>query len=62
MIIFPNRFSTPLDDCEHVTLGLLIAEAYVEQQQELIDNYGSDVVEEAYNNVVNNYSSLIARF
>lgn len=62
MIVFPNRFSTALEECEHITVGLLIAKVYEEQKQELIDTYGSDVVEEAYKNVVNNYGSLLARF
>ena len=62
MIKFPNRFNTVLEEWEHITVSLLIAKAYEKQKQELIDNYGSDVVEEAYKNVVNNYGSLLARF
>ena len=62
MIIFPDRFTTTLDDCEHVTLGLLIAGAYDEQRQELVDNYGSDITEEALENILTNYTSLLARF
>lgn len=62
VLVFPNRFSTPLEECEHITLGLLISDVYEEQKQELINNYGSDVVEKAYENIVNNYSSLLARF
>lgn len=62
MIVFPDRFATALDDCEHVTLGLLIAGAYEEQKQELVDNYGSDITEEALENILTNYTSLLARF
>lgn len=60
--MFPDRFTTALEDCEHIILGLLISDAYDEQLQDLIDNYGSDLVEEAYENIYNNYSSLLARF
>lgn len=62
MIVFPDRFSTALDDCIHVTLGLVIAGAYNEQKQELIDNYGSDIVEKSLSIVYSQYNSLIARF
>ena len=62
MIIFPDRFITALDDCEHVTLGLLIAGAYDEQRHELVDNYGSDIVEKAFESIQTNYTSLLARF
>lgn len=62
MIIFPDRFNTALEDCKHVTLGLLIANAYEQQKKELVDNYGSDIVEEAYEDIAQNYKSLLARF
>ncbi len=62
MLIFPDRFATALEDCKHLLLGLLIAGAYNEQKHELVDNYGSDIVEEAYKDMITNYSSLLARF
>jgi hypothetical protein len=62
MIIFPDRFSSAFDDCEHITLGLLIAGAYDEQRHELVDNYGSDIVEKAFESIQTNYTSLLARF
>lgn len=62
MIIFPDRFTTALDDCKHITLGLLIAGAYDDQRQELVDNYGSDITEQALKNILTNHTSLLARF
>ena len=60
--MFPDRFTTALEHYEHIIFSLLISDAYDEQLQDLIDNYGSDLVEEAYENICNNYSSLLARF
>ena len=62
MIIFPDRFDCAFDDCKHMTLGLLIAGAYEEQRHELVDNYGSDIVEKALESIQTNYTSLLARF
>ena len=62
MINFSYRFKSKLDECEHIILGLLIADAYEAQKQDIINFYGIDVIEEAYNNVTNNYKELLARF
>lgn len=59
---FSYRFKSKLDECEHIILGLLIAGIYESQKQDIIDHYGIDIIEEAYNNVTNNYGMLLARF
>lgn len=61
-MVFPNRFKSVLDECMHIIVGLLLSDIYELQKSELIDSYGPDVVEEAYNAVTNDYKMLFARF
>lgn len=61
-MVFPNRFKSVLDECMHIIVGLLLSNIYELQKSELIDSYGPDVVEEAYNAVTNDYKMLFVRF
>lgn len=60
-MIFGDRFMSKLDECIHVLLAVFIADVYEMQKLELIDNYGEDIIEQAYSVIVSDYSQIINR-
>ena len=57
-----SRFKSKTDECAHIIIGLLIADALEEQKQDLLDNFGNDIFNQALAQVESEYSSLLARF
>lgn len=57
-----SRFISKVDECAHIIIGVLIAGALEEQEQDLLDNFGLDIYTEALTHVQTEYSSLLARF
>lgn len=57
-----SRFKSKTDECAHIIIGLLIADALEEQKQDLLDNFGNDIFNQALAQVEGEYSSLLARF
>lgn len=60
-MVFSHRFTDKLEECIHVLIAVLIADIYHAQVLELIDNYGDDVVEEAYMTIQRDYSQILKR-
>lgn len=60
-MLMGNRFNSVLDECEHIVLAVLLADVYNVQKLDLVNNYGSELVEKAYLNVATNYSSILKR-
>lgn len=57
-----SRFKSKTDECAHIIIGLLIADVLEEQKQDLLDNFGDDIFNQALAQVESEYSSLLARF
>ncbi|MBP3929749.1 MAG: hypothetical protein J6D47_09330 [Peptostreptococcaceae bacterium] len=57
-----SRFKSKTDECAHIIIGLLIADVLEEQKQDLLDNFGNDIFNQALAQVESEYSSLLARF
>lgn len=57
-----SRFKSKADECAHIIIGLLIADALEGQKQDLLDNFGDDIFNQALAQVESEYSSLLARF
>lgn len=57
-----SRFKSKTDECAHIIIGLLIADILEEQKQDLLDNFGNDIFNQALAQVESEYSSLLARF
>lgn len=57
-----SRFKSKTDECAHIIIGLLIADALEEQKQDLLDNFGNDIFKQSLAQVESEYSSLLARF
>ena len=57
-----SRFKSKTDECAHIIIGLLIADALEEQKQDLLDNFGNDIFNQALAQVESEYSSLLVRF
>lgn len=57
-----SRFKSKTDECAHIIIGLLIADALEGQKQDLLDNFGDDIFNQALAQVESEYSSLLARF
>lgn len=59
--MWSSRFANKLEECIHLILALMISNVYNSQKHELLDNYGEDTVEEAYNIVLTDYKQIIER-
>ena len=55
-----SRFKSKTDECAHIIIGLLIADVLEEQKQDLLDNFGNDIFNQALAQVESEYSSLLA--
>lgn len=59
--MWSNRFSNKLEECIHLVLALMLSNVYEYQKHELLDNYGNDTLEQAYNIVLTDYKQIIER-
>ncbi|MEG1494694.1 MAG: hypothetical protein RR406_00120 [Bacilli bacterium] len=51
MRVLASRYKDELDEVKHIVLRLVDLGIYDEQKSDLIDNYGSDIIEEAEYNL-----------
>lgn len=54
----PVRFDSALSECIHVILAALLNGIYATQVKELIDFYGNDVVDKAYETAYKVYARI----
>ena len=62
MRVLEYRFVDAIDEIVHIIAGAVSSETYKQQKQEIIDNYGSDLVKEAEDKFRITYKSLADRY
>lgn len=62
MRVLEYRFVDAIDEIVHIIAGAVSSETYEQQKQEIIDNYGSDLVKEAEDKFRITYKSLADRY
>lgn len=62
MRVLEYRFVDIIDEITHIIAGAVSSEVYEEQRKSLIDNYGSDLVQEAEDHFRVIYKSLANRY
>lgn len=62
MRVLEYRFVDTIDEIVHIIAGAVSSETYEQQRNEIIDNYGSDLVKEAEDKFRVTYESLAKRY